>query len=58
VPAAAQRVGLRRIPLPESPGLLNDVTCAVLDDTSTVGVLLCWCLGKLLGSNQGEANTR
>lgn len=41
-------------PIPESPHLLNVLP---LDETSAVGVLLCWHLGKLLGSTQGEVNT-
>lgn len=56
VPAAAWRMGLRRTPLPESPSLLNNATHAVPDKISAVGVLLCWRLGKLLGSTQAEVN--
>lgn len=52
--ATTWRVSLRRTPLPESPGLLNNATCTVLDETSAVGVILCWCLGKLLGSTRGK----
>lgn len=44
LPAAAQGVGLRKNPLPESPGLLNNAPSAMLDETSAGGtsVLAPW----------------